>query len=150
MPLSTAPGKKPDIEIEFLKYGLIVEVTMSTGDTQFKMENESVPRHFGRAKEEMNIELYCIFIAPSISSGTLAHYFNLNRLNTRLYGGRTKIIPLSINQFVQFLIIAKENSFNNPSKLNSWLEKLWLHNQKSSDENIWYDHISNSISNWLS
>jgi len=150
MPLSTAPAKKPDIEIDFTKYGLIVEVTMSTGETQFKMENESVPRHFGRSKEQLNSNLYCIFIAPNISSGTLAHYFNLNRFQTYYYGGFTKIIPLTIQQFIEFLSVAKNRKFDNPDKLFSWLEDVWQFNNKSSDEIKWYEYISSNVPNWLS
>ncbi len=63
--------------------------------------------------------MYCIFIAPKISEGTLAHYFNLNRFNTKLYGGKTKIIPLSIDQFIEFVKTGIENKFNNPDKLKN-------------------------------
>jgi len=99
MPLNYAPGNQPDIESEFEDFGIITEVTMSGGNTQYNMEGESVPRHFGKAKESLRKEMYCLFIAPKISEGALAHYFNLNRMNTKLYGGKTKIIPLSIEQF---------------------------------------------------
>lgn len=150
MPLNYAPGQKPDIESEYTDFGIITEVTMSGGHTQFKMESESVPRHFGKAKEILNKEMYCIFIAPKISEGTLAHYFNLNRFNTKLYGGKTKIIPLSIEQFVDFLKAGIENNFDNPQKLKNWLEKQWQNNQVMEDENIWSENIGNSILEWAS
>lgn len=150
MPLNYAPGQKPDIESEFLDFGIITEVTMSGGNTQYKMESESVPRHYGKAKEILNKELYCLFIAPKISEGTLAHYFNLNRLNTKLYGGKTKIIPLSIDQFIKFIESGIKNKFNNPDKLKNWLETQWLNNQEMDDENIWSESIDISISKWAS
>ena len=150
MPLNYAPGQKPDIESEFTDFGLITEVTMSGGNTQYKMESESVPRHFGKAKESLNKEMYCLFIAPKISEGTLAHYFNLNRFNTKLYGGKTKIIPLSIDQFIEFIKAGIEKKFNNPEKLKNWLEKLWQNNQEMEDENVWSENIGKSILKWAS
>ena len=148
MPLNYAPGQKPDIESEYTDFGIITEVTMSGGNTQYKMESESVPRHFGKAKELLNKEMYCLFVAPKISEGTLAHYFNLNRFNTKLYGGKTKIIPLSIDQFIKFIKSGIENRFSEPEKLKNWLEKLWLNNQEMEDERIWSENIQNTIPNW--
>lgn len=150
IPLNTAGGKKPDIEAEYDKFGLIGEVTMSNGHTQFSMEGESVPRHFGNFKANIDKEAYCLFIAPTISKGTLSHYFNLNRFNTSYYGGKTKIIPLKIEQFVRFLESAKNNKFNNSSKLQSWLEKIWIFNQNCEDEKNWSEFIDINIENWAS
>ena len=148
MPLNYAPGNKPDIESEFEDFGVITEVTMSGGNTQYKMENESVPRHFGKAKELLNKEMYCLFIAPKISEGTLAHYFNLNRLNTKLYGGKTKIIPLSIEQFIEFIKTGVENKFSSPRVLRNWLEEQCDKNQHLENEEIWSNEINKSIIKW--
>jgi hypothetical protein len=150
MPLNYAPGNQPDIESEFDDFGIITEVTMSRGNTQYNMEGESVPRHFGKAKEALAKEMYCLFIAPKISEGTLAHYFNLNRINTRLYGGKTKIVPLSIDQFIEVVKAGVENKFNNPKVLQAWLEKQWAENQICDDELVWYSKVQNSILKWAS
>ena len=149
MPLNYAPGNKPDIESEFEDFGIITEVTMSRGNTQFKMESESVPRHYGKAKELLNKEMYCLFIAPKISEGTLAHYFNLNRFNTKLYGGKTKIIPLSIEQFVEFVKVGVESKFSNPELLKNWLKQQWEKNQTLDDEELWSSEINDSIVKWV-
>lgn len=148
MPLNYAPGMKPDIEVEYDEFGLIVEVTMSSGNTQYKMESEPVPRHFGRAKEALGKEMYCIFIAPKISEGTLAHYFNLNKMNTRLYGGKTKIIPLTIEQFIQFVSAGVKDEFEEPAKLQNWLEEQWQSNLICLDESVWSDKIRTSLLGW--
>lgn len=150
MPLNYAPGKKPDIELDYGDFGVIVEVTLSTGQKQYEMEGEPVSRHFGRAKEELHENLYCIFIANQISDGTLSYYFNLNKMNTKYYGGKTKIIPLTIDSFMTFIEVGKNLKFNNPKKLESWLEKLWLINQECSDETIWFTEIQESIPRWAS
>jgi hypothetical protein len=150
MPLNYAPGKKPDIELDYGDFGVIVEVTLSTGQKQYEMEGEPVARHFGRAREELHDNLYCIFIANQISEGTLSHYFNLNKMNTRYYGGKTKIIPLTIDSFIAFIEVGKNLKFNNPKKLEQWLEKLWIINQDCKDENIWFKEIQDSITRWAS
>ncbi|MEZ4789530.1 MAG: AlwI family type II restriction endonuclease [Flavobacteriales bacterium] len=87
MPVNTAPGKVPDIEVDYGDFGMIVEVTTSTGQKQYEMEGEPVARHYGKAQETKK-NMYCLFIAPAISEGTLAHYFNLNKMNTKHYGVR--------------------------------------------------------------
>lgn len=150
MPLNYAPGKKPDIELDYGDFGVIVEVTLSTGQKQYEMEGEPVARHFGRAKEELHDNLYCIFIANQVSDGTLSHYFNLNKMNTKYYGGKTKIIPLTIDSFVTFIEVGKKLKFNNPKKLEQWLERLWIINQDCKDENIWFNEIQDSILRWAS
>ncbi len=147
-PVSTAGGNKPDIEAEYEDFGLITEVTMSNGQTQFKMEGDSVPRHFGKFKKELNKDAYCFFIAPIISEGTLAFYYSLNKSAPIFYGGQTKIIPLTIEQFIKFIESAKNNNFNNSDKLKNWLTKIWEFNQTCEDEVIWSDFISKNIDNW--
>jgi len=117
-------------------------------DTQYRMESESVPRHFGKTKELLGKEMYCVFVAPKISEGTLAHYFNLNKMNTKLYGGKTKIIPLSIEEFILFIKTGVEKHFNKPKRLKNWLENQWLINQSCNDEEIWKKSISENIVKW--
>ena len=112
------------------------------------MEGDSVPRHFGKFKKELNKDAYCFFIAPIISEGTLAFYYSLNKSAPIFYGGQTKIIPLTIEQFIKFIESAKNNNFNNSDKLKNWLTKIWEFNQTCEDEVIWSDFISKNIDNW--
>ncbi len=150
MPLNTAPGKKADIEIEFDDFAIIGEVTLSTGATQFKMEGDSVPRHFGDFKKTIGKETYCIFVAPNIHDGCLAHFFNLNRLNTKHYGGKTKIIPMNLDKFIEFIRIGVSSNFKDPSKLKCWLENQCSVNQTIEDEEAWRLGIETSLAEWAS
>jgi hypothetical protein len=150
MPLNTAPGNKPDLEIEFDDFIILGEVTLSSGATQFKMEGDSVPRHFGNIKRDIAKETYCIFIAPNIHDGCLAHFFNLNRFNTKHYGGKTKIIPLSLDKFIDFINVGVACGFSNPNKLKGWLESQWGLNQTIEDEESWQIEVENSILEWAS
>ena len=150
MPLNTAPGNKADLEIEFDNFAIIGEVTLSSGATQFKMEGDSVPRHFGNALKQFEKDTYCIFIAPNIHEGCLAHFFNLNRFNTKHYGGKTKIIPLSLEKFIEFVNIGVTNKFSDPNKLKNWLDEQWTKNQTIEDEVAWMSEIEESILKWAS
>jgi len=150
MPLNTAPGNKPDLEIEFDDFVIIGEVTLSSGATQFKMESDSVPRHFGNTRRDIEKETYGIFIAPNIHDGCLAHFFNLNRLYTKHYGGKTKIIPLSLDNFIEFVNAGVSSKFSDPNKLKGWLERQWVLNQTSVDEVVWRTEVETSILKWAS
>jgi hypothetical protein len=150
MPLNTAPGNKADLEIEFEDFAIIGEVTMSSGATQFKMEADSVPRHFGNALKQFEKDTYCIFIAPKIHDGCLAHFFNLNRFNTKHYGGKTKIIPMSLEKFIEFVNIGVSCEFSEPNKLKAWLDAQWTHNQSVEDEIAWMNEIEKSLLQWAS
>ena len=148
MPLNTAQGNKPDIEIEFDDFGLIAEVTLSSGATQFKMEGDSVPRHYGDFLQKLKKTSYCLFIAPQIDDGTKAFFFNLNKGYTKRYGGATRIIPMTLDLFIEFITVAKKYNFSNPSKLRQWLERLWLINQTVEDESAWNRYIEEEIKIW--
>lgn len=148
-PLNTAMGNLPDLEVSYNNFKLIVEVTTSSGNKQYEMEGEPVARHYGKAFKNSNLPVYCLFIAPKISEGALAHFFNLNKIHTDLYGGKTKIIPMSIQMFITFLSIAKEKKFNNSDHLKSFLDNIIDKNVDVQGENSWFNEINNFIYTWL-
>lgn len=149
MPLNTALGNLPDIEVEYDGFKMIVEVTMSSGNKQYEMEGEPVARHFGNIQRNSTEPVYCLFIAPKISEGALAHFFNLNRMNTKSYGGKTRIVPMNISQFISFITIAKNRGFNDAKILKHYLDKIIQDNLSIEDEMQWYAQIHNSISIWV-
>lgn len=150
VPLANAQGNLPDIECEYDAFQLIVEVTMSSGNRQYEMEGEPVARHYGRAREKSQKPVFCLFIAPKISEGALAHFFNLNRMNTRLYGGKTQIIPISLSQFVGLIQRAKEKSFSEPQKLAELLFRIIRLGLAVEDEIEWSSQIDRELQTWLS
>lgn len=149
MPISTAGGGVADIEIKYENFGLILEVTMARGSKQYDMEGEPVARHYGKAKKTINEDMYCIFIAPKLNIDCVAHFFNTNRFNTRVYGGKTKIIPMSIDDFVNFISSTKKNKISSSLQIKNFLEEMWKIGQDSNiDEVTWQNRISNSVLNW--
>lgn len=155
MPLNTALGNMPDIECNYKNFDVVVEVTMSSGKRQYEIEGEPVARHLGelktkegRAKER---EAYCIFIASTINKATLAHFFVLHCSKVKYYGGRSKIIPISLKDFVGMLLCARKNQSKlNSQKLKSYLENLSKKALEAEDEEEWFSYIQETTSNWLS
>ncbi len=129
---------------------MIVEVTMSSGNKQYEMEGEPVARHFGKVQNNSSVPVYCLFVAPKISEGALAHFFNLNRMNTKTYGGKTRIVPMNLGQFISFITIAKDKSFNNSKILKSYLDFIIQKNLSLDDEIAWSQQINDSIPVWAS
>ena len=154
VPLNTALGNMPDIEIEYDGFKVIVEVTMSSGNKQYEMEGEPVARHFGKIQNTSKEPVFCLFVAPKISEGALAYFYNLNRLNTKAYGGKTRIVPMNLSQFVSFISVAKERKFKNSKVLKTYLDSIINNisslNEPLNDETVWYQQIQDSIPKWVS
>ena len=149
-PLSTAAGNMPDIECDYGDFVLSVEVTMQQGQRQYESEGEPVARHFGQMKKRTGKEAYCLFIAPTINKASLAHFFALNKIGISYYGGKTKIIPLELEQFMKLV----ENSYTHhvqptPSDIRLFLDEAMRQEELAVDENDWSDRIRNCVVQWL-
>lgn len=149
-PLSTASGNMPDIECDYDDFVLSVEVTMQQGQRQYESEGEPVARHFGQMKKRTGKEAYCLFIAPTINKACLAHFFALNKIGISYYGGKTKIIPLELDQFMRLV----ENSYNyhtqpTPHNIRQFLDEVMRQEELATDENDWNGKIQNCVTQWL-
>lgn len=150
-PLSSAPGNTPDIECEYENFNLIVEVTLSSGQKQFEMEGEPVARHYGKAQQLSEKPTYCLFVANKLNPGAVAHFFNLNRLNTAAYGGKTRIIPISLDVFRGMLLKAKEANFQDARYLEFFLKSVVESGRAAKDDEDelgWLAVIREKAGNW--
>ena len=149
-PLSTAAGNMADIECDYGDFVLAVEVTMQRGSRQYESEGEPVARHFGQIKKRTGKETYCLFIAPTINKACLAHFFALNKMEISYYGGKTKIIPLDLEQFMRLI----DNSYNyqkrpTAQELKFFLDDVIRQEENSVNELEWADKIQNCVTHWL-
>ena len=149
-PLSTAAGNMPDIECDYDDFSLSVEVTLQSGQRQYESEGEPVARHYGQLKKRTGNDTYCLFIAPTINPATLAHFYGLNHLSIALYGGKSKIIPLELDQFMRLI----ENSYNYktqpvPNDIRRFLDYAIKLCEKATDENHWRCGIQACVDTWL-
>ena len=149
-PLSTASGNMPDIECDYEDFSLSVEVTLQSGQRQYESEGEPVARHYGQLKKRTGKDTYCLFIAPTINPATLAHFYGLNHLSISLYGGKSKIIPLELDQFMRLV----ENSYNYktqpvPTDIRRFLDYAVRFCENATDENHWRYGIQSCVDMWL-
>ena len=140
----------PDIECDYGGFVLSVEVTMQNGQRQYEAEGEPVARHYGQMKQRMGKDAYCLFVAPTINPATLVHFYGLNRLDNYYYGGKTKIIPLELDQFMKLLISSYNYSGHpQPKDVKSFLDSVIDKINESKNENDWRDKIQECVDLWL-
>ena len=74
----------------------------------------------------------------------------LNKVNVSYYGGKAKIIPLELEQFMRLV----ENAYNyrdqpNEEDLRIFLDKVIQYGESARDENEWRDGIQECVMKWL-
>jgi len=149
-PLSTAPGNNPDIVCDYGDFYVNVEVTLQTGNKQYETEGEPVSRHLGDTKSKTGKISYCLFVAPTISDGALAHFYMLHKTSVRRYGGKSIVVPLTLDRFVNMLKQSKESGYiPTPDKVRAFCEFSMVAANEAEDEESWYAAISNKADNWL-
>lgn len=101
-PTFTAPGNKADVECFYEKFNAVCEVTLLTDRSQWYYEGQPVMRHL-RDFEEANPGkiTFCLFVAPKLHQDTIETFWMAVRYGYK--GQRQRIVPLSLNQFVQLL-----------------------------------------------
>ncbi len=149
MPLSTASGNMPDIVCDYGSFALSVEVTMQSGQRQYESEGEPVARHYGQLKKSCGKETYCMFIAPTINPATLAHFYGLNKISIKAYGGTSKIIPIELALFIKLV----ENSMNlepkpNPNDIKALLDVAIKSCNDAEDEEAWKQMLHDFFCRW--
>lgn len=149
-PMSTAPGNMSDIVCDYDHFGLTVEVTMASGQKQYEMEGESVSRHLAKLKKETGKNAYCLFVAPTINEACVAHFYGLHNLNISYYGGKSVIVPISLNVFKKMLEDSFKVSYTpNPEQVKSFFEYSRTVAANSRSEQEWYNKVVEKALNWL-
>lgn len=150
MPLSTAIGNLPDIDCKYDNFDLIVEVTLSSGQRQYEMEGEPVARHLAQLKKKTEKDAYCIFVAPTLSEATLAHFFILHKIDISFYNGNSKIIPMELSVFLDMLECAYMSKTKPTSQnIQKMLEHISEYALKSENEVEWYLEIKSITKKWI-
>ncbi len=149
-PMSTAAGNMADIICDYGDFGLAVEVTMQSGQKQYEMEGEPVSRHLAKLKRETGKEAYCLFIAPKINASCIAYFYALHTMNIAFYGGKSVIVPLELDVFINMVEQSYKSGYIPNSKQVKGIFEYSIEQAKiSSDENEWYAKIKEKALNWL-
>ena len=100
-PISTAPGGGTDLYCEYESFVLSVEVTMSTGRSQWVMEGQPVQRHLRDVEVSSGKPAYSLFLAPRLHVDTVETFWIAN---VHGYQGQAqKIIPLEFDAWRTYL-----------------------------------------------
>ncbi len=100
-PISTAPGGGTDLLCEYEQFVLSVEVTMSTGRSQWVMEGQPVQRHLRDIEDSTNKPAYSLFLAPKLHPDTVETFWIAN---VHGYQGKAqRIVPLEFESWQTLL-----------------------------------------------
>ena len=156
MPISTAGGRKADLEVYYYSdFTVLIEVTLTYGERQYDTEAEPVTRHVARFQEkeakQSDRKVFGLFIAPKIHPNTV-NYFNLYLRHDLIpEAGRLAIIPLPLQEFIDFVSFCinnndafTENSFRN------LLDQLEAVGKSLPDGQAikWSGQITHSLTEW--
>ena len=149
-PLSTAPGNNADIICDYGDFTVTVEVTLMSGNKQYDAEGEPVARHLGDIKAKTGKPAFCLFVAPTINQSSISHFYGLHRIAIKHYGGKSVVIPLTMDRFMGMLTQSKNCGYiPSPDKVRSFCEYSMTAANEAEDEEAWYAAISQRADNWL-
>jgi hypothetical protein len=153
MPLSHAGGKEPDIEVYFNEeYVALIEVTLSGGARQYDTETEPVTRHIGRFQENERKKdgrkVFGIFIAPKINPHALHYFYTHFSVIEFPDAGHLTIIPLSLQQFINFLKFCIQHGCFNKDSFSKLLTGVDNLRTKVKNAKEFQAAISNEIEKW--
>ncbi|MBF0518144.1 MAG: AlwI family type II restriction endonuclease [Nitrospirae bacterium] len=150
-PTFTAPANIPDIECFYENYNAICEVTMLTGRNQWYNEGQPVMRHL-RDFENKHIDKssYCLFVAPKLHRDTINTFWTA--IKYEYEGRKQKIVPLSINNFIELLKILveikKHGKLLKHNDLFRLYDKILEKSEVLSDSNEWVKSVQKTITSW--
>lgn len=149
-PISTAGGNIADIICNYKDFDVAVEVTMAMGRKQYEMETEPIAYHLGKLKKETGRPAFCLFIAPTIHPGCVTYCYSMYEIPTKMYGGKSEIVPLPINVFRKMVEDAYKASYvPNSDHLKRFFIKCRELRSICNDEEQWFTEIKQSAMNWL-
>lgn len=149
-PVMTASGGKADIEVEYEKFRLMVEVTLSRGSTQFAMEGESISRHLGQKQKE-SIEsgdkrpVFGLFVAESLNDTVIQHLMTQARYKSQIFKGSIRIVPLSRHDFERLMDAALASPSFTHQVLLSFFTRVFSPQALKLGELDWRERIKSEI-----
>lgn len=144
-PIGNAPGGQPDITLEFDKYVLVAEVTLTTTSRQEAAEAEPVRRHVAQIQEQyVNKPVYGLFLAQQIDNNT-AEMFRTGLWYKQNEPKFINIVPMTIAQFIYIMEQYQINSFSN-SEIETLIEKCLI--SRIATVPIWKNEIEKTVKNY--
>jgi hypothetical protein len=152
-PTFTAPANKPDIECFYQSFNSICEVTLLSNRSQWFNEGQPVMRHFRDFETTHNEkQSYCLFVAPKIHRDT-GNTFWIS-VKYEYEGQKQKIIPVTIQQFIeilQYLLQAKKQNnayFLSHKKIQELFDAIISATETAVKADDWLSEIPALIDKW--
>jgi hypothetical protein len=153
IPTFTAPANKPDIECFYQAFNSICEVTLLSTRSQWFNEGQPVMRHFRDFETAHNEkQSYCLFVAPKIHRDTgNTFWFSVKY---EYEGEKQKIVPITIQQFIeilQYLLEAKKQNksyFLSHKKIQELFDTIVSASEKLTKSDDWLATIPAIINKW--
>jgi hypothetical protein len=152
-PTFTAPANKPDIECFYQSFNSICEVTLLSNRSQWFNEGQPVMRHFRDFETTHNEkQSYCLFVAPKIHRDT-GNTFWIS-VKYEYEGQKQKIIPVTIQQFIeilQYLLQAKKQNnayFLSHKKIQELFDAIISATETAVKADDWLSAIPALIGKW--
>jgi hypothetical protein len=147
-PVGTARGNGPDMEVSFLGFHVVPEVTMRTGADQERYESFPVVRHVEDFMRKVSYEeTYGLFIAPRIHRDTIVKFFMAWKQGG-FYGESVKIVPLTVDQFREVARSYSTKPDFQPSELLLLFEQIGEGLQGVRSAQQWQEEIPIVIEKW--
>jgi len=139
----------PDLIIEYKDFVLVVEVTLSTGQRQYESEGAPVFRHVGKCQNEYNKPVFGLFVADTLDINMPVEFLSRAMVNTKIYDGRVRILPMSRNDFELFFTRIYEEQLQGSDiykMFNNLLGDNALNKYQKLGEDKWVEEIGNHLS----
>lgn len=144
-PTSHAPSRGPDLLMEFDEFTLVIEVTWTASARQVAAEGEPVIRHVAQVAANTEKPTYCLFIAPEIDINTVQYYrVNDTYFLENNYEQVANIVPISLEEFINFFINIPKAKKDSIDKIHSILEEC-TQNKKTLKSIEWKEFISENF-----
>jgi hypothetical protein len=136
----------PDMQFHYSCFDEVVEVTTSSGKTQWRMEGDPVPQHVAEHQFYHGKQTNGLFIAPTLHTETIEEFWRYSKPDVTYMVKKNKekihLIPLTIDEF--HTIWKKCILSKNPSK--HWIEILTkLHKILDNDPKKWLEKIKQCV-----
>lgn len=144
-PLSTAPGGGTDLFCEYEHFVLSVEVSMSTGRSQWMMEGQPVQRHLREIEKTSQKPAFSLFLAPKIHEDTVNTFWVANVVGYQ--GKQQRIVPLEFEFWSQYLVKVRariESGQLKHGEIMKFLESALPSKGELANSVDWYKRINSN------
>ncbi|MEN2664629.1 AlwI family type II restriction endonuclease [Lacticaseibacillus rhamnosus] len=144
-PIGNAPGGRPDILLEYDKFILVVEVTLTSTSRQEAAEAEPVRRHVAEVQAaHPRKPVYGLFLAKTLDNNT-AEMFRVGLWYEQDNPHFVNIVPMTLDQFIYIMQNFLKSHFDN-AQVERLIEKCLI--PRNATVGLWKQEIDRTVQNY--